>query len=161
MEHNYKIRKELLESVSNLTDQQLNTKPEEGKWSIMQILEHLYLMEKVVVQRMTQELNYNTEPTSEVPITMLLNRSRKIDAPDFLKPSDEFISLKDMKSKLDESREALINFVSHTSEDDLTNRAMAHRLFGRLRLKQWVELIGYHEQRHLEQIEEVKEVLQF
>ncbi|MEK5389080.1 DinB family protein [Margalitia sp. FSL K6-0131] len=161
MEHNYKIRKELLESVSDLSDQQLNTTPEEGKWSIMQNLEHLYLMEKVVVQRMTQELKYNTEPTSEVPINMLLNRSKKIDAPEFLKPSNEFTSLKEMKSKLDESREALINFVSHTSEDDLANRAMAHRLFGMLSLKQWVKLIGYHEQRHLEQIKEVKEAMQF
>lgn len=161
MEHNDKIREELLESVSYLSDEQLNKKPEEATWSIMQNLEHLYLMERVVVQRMAKELKYNPEPTSEVPIAMLLNRSKKIDAPDFLMPSNDFISLKEIKSKLEESREALIHFVSNTSEEDLTNRAMNHRLFGKLSLKQWVALIGYHEQRHLKQIEEVKEALQF
>ncbi len=161
MEHNQKVREELLESVSYLSDEQLNTKPEEATWSIMQNLEHLYLMEKTIVQRMKQELKYHSEPTSEVPITVLLNRSKKVEAPDFLKPSNEFFSLKEMKKKLDSSREALINFVANTSEEDLTNRVMTHRLFGPLCLKQWVELIGYHEQRHLKQIEEVKEALQF
>jgi len=161
MKNNQKVREELLESVSYLSDEKLNTKPEEATWSIMQNLEHLYLMEKVVVQRMAKELEYNPEPTSEVPISMLLNRSKKLEAPDFLKPSNEFISLKEMKKKLDESREALIQFVTHTSEEDLANKAMTHRLFGTLSLKQWVELIGYHEQRHLKQIEEVKEALQY
>ncbi|WP_412547092.1 DinB family protein [Peribacillus simplex] len=41
---NENIREELLIAVKGLSDEQLDAHPEEGRWSIIQVLDHLYLM---------------------------------------------------------------------------------------------------------------------
>ena len=42
------------------------------------------------------------------------------------------------------------------SEEALQKKAYPHPIFGLIRLDEWVPFIGYHEKRHLEQIEEIK-----
>lgn len=159
MENNKKIREEVLESVINLTDQQLNTQVNEGQWSIMQILEHLYLIERAIVKGITVALTSKSEPTPDKPIELVLNRTSKITAPSFFVPSLDFITLEKMKERLSESRQSLVQLVSKIDEEDLENKSFPHPVFGRLSLKQWIPLVGLHEKRHLEQIEEVKERL--
>ncbi|WP_410860827.1 DinB family protein [Peribacillus sp. SIMBA_075] len=47
---NENIRGELLIGVKGLSDEQLDAHPEEGRWSIIQILDHLYLMERAITR---------------------------------------------------------------------------------------------------------------
>ncbi|MBM7704272.1 DinB family protein [Metabacillus iocasae] len=157
MEHNVQVRNELLESVSELSNEQLNQKVEEGSWTIMQVLEHLYLMEKVLVQMMRKALVKGPEqPTDEKPIHLTPDRSRKVVAPDYVTPSDAYMTLEEIKQKLHESREGLHAFVAQHKEEELKKKSFPHPVFGLLHLKQWSEFIGYHEKRHLKQIEELK-----
>ncbi|WP_110113587.1 DinB family protein [Bacillus sp. CGMCC 1.16541] len=157
MEHNELIRSEVLESVRHLSNEQLNKKVEEGSWTIMQVLDHLYLMEKTIVGTMTKVLAQGPEqPTDEKPIHLTPDRSRKVPAPDYVDPSDEYMTLEEVKKKLHESREALHAFVAQHEEEELKKKSFSHPVFGLLHLKQWCDFIGYHEKRHLEQIEELK-----
>lgn len=50
MNENEKIRGELLNAVNGLSDEQLNAQPETGRWSIIQVLDHLYLMERAITK---------------------------------------------------------------------------------------------------------------
>ncbi len=43
MDHNERVRQQLIKSVSGLSDEQLNTRAAKGSWTIAQVLEHLYL----------------------------------------------------------------------------------------------------------------------
>ncbi|MFF5993581.1 DinB family protein [Lysinibacillus sp. KU-BSD001] len=160
MEHNVKIREKIWESISSLTDEQLNAVVEEGTWSIAQILEHLYLLEENVGKQIAKTLlNKDVNVLGAFPVHVVADRKRKVEAPHFLLPSNEPQTLAELKHKLTTSRETLMHIIGEASDSDLTEKAFAHHRFGTLSLKQWVALIGYHEERHLGQIEEVKQAL--
>ncbi|MRG86796.1 DinB family protein [Salinibacillus xinjiangensis] len=160
MEKNDRIREELLGSIDGLTDERLNQQVEEGAWSIMQILEHLYLIEQFVAKTIEDEVeNGQPKPARDKPIHLTPNRKTKVDAPKFLTPSSEFHTTVDIKQKLANSRQKLKDVVSGVDVNVLKGKATKHPAFGTLRLDQWVQFVGYHEKRHLEQIEEVKEQL--
>ncbi|PLS01897.1 DinB family protein [Neobacillus cucumis] len=160
MEENKKIREEVLHSVTGLTDEQLNTQVHEGRWSIMQVLHHLYLLERAITYAISNQLaNGESKNVSDKPIHLAVNRSTKVNAPSVVQPSNKFISLKEMKEKLSQSREALSKVINTADPSLLEQRAYPHPIFGELSLKQWIPLIGLHEKRHLAQIEELKEEL--
>lgn len=157
MEDNKVIREAVLRSIENLSDEQLNEQVEAGRWSIMQVLDHLYLMERAIVHTLSDQLtNGENKATVEKPIQFTTNRSTKVTAPSFATPSVDFISLEEMKSKLTKSRENLNNLIASADKTLLTQRSYPHPVFGDLSLAQWIPFIGLHEKRHLAQIEEVK-----
>ncbi|WML48602.1 DinB family protein [Neobacillus sp. PS3-34] len=161
MKNNKEVREEILLSVSGLTDAQLNEKPN-GMWSIMQVLEHLYLTERTIVYQMMRVMANDEESQVEnKPIHLALNRTNKFVAPSFLTPSVEFTTLDAIKAKLLASRTALEAFVTSADEEKMLKRSFPNPIFGLIHVKQWVEFIGFHEERHLAQIEEVKQELGF
>ncbi|QQZ08877.1 DinB family protein [Heyndrickxia vini] len=159
MNENRKIRNELWKSVDGLTDEQLNRRVSEESWSIMQVLEHLYLMEKGIVANMKKALTEEDHPTDPKPIQLTLNRSTKIPAPSYFVPTNDFITLAEMKTKLEDSR-ANLTAVEETADTRLfEKKSFLHPVFGQMTVKQWIPFIGLHEKRHLAQIEEIKQVL--
>ncbi|WP_176560365.1 DinB family protein [Brevibacillus dissolubilis] len=160
MEETMKTREDIWATVSGLTDEQLNERVEPGKWTIMQVLEHLYLYERVAVQNIAATLAEGVEQSADQkPYQVVLNREMKVDAPEQYVPSENFITLAEIKSKLDESRQALLQTVEGQGSDVLTKRSHQHRIFGLMDLQQWISFIGLHEKRHLAQIEELKGAL--
>lgn len=154
------IREEILQSIAPLSDDQLNKVPEEGKWSIAQVLEHLYLMETNTVDAILETLSIDEYiPTTSKPIRNILDRTVKRVAPDDLTPSNKYQSFEEIKNKLENSRERLLKSIEGVSEEDLEQKSFIHRKYGLLSIRQWVSLIGYHEERHLKQIEEIKEII--
>ncbi|MFT4415043.1 DinB family protein [Fredinandcohnia humi] len=161
MEENNKTREVLLQAVEGLSDDQLNQQVVEGKWSIMQVLEHLNLLEKVVSHMIRSQLENETDTAVEAkPIEELtLNRSIKIEAPSFLIPSNDYITLEDMKARLLKSRARLLQAIEGVEPALLQKKSYQHPNFGVINLHQWVSFVGLHERRHLQQIEELKERL--
>ncbi|MBT2655430.1 DinB family protein [Bacillus sp. ISL-18] len=160
MEENNQIREEVLQSVSGLSDEQLNTQVQDGCWTIMQVLQHLYLLERAITFTISDQLaNGQTKSIGDKPIHLAINRSTKIKAPSIVEPENKFLTLVEMKKKLSESREALTKVVDIADPLLLAQRAYPHPVFGELSLKQWIPLIGLHEKRHIEQIEELKKEL--
>lgn len=160
MENTIKARQEILNSICNLSDQQLNEVIEKDQWTIAQVVEHLLLFEENAVRGIQKTLlKDETQLTESQPLHLVAERNEKREAPDFLLPSNEIQTLDSLKRKLAESREALVSSLQDVSEEELSQKAFPHRRFGLLSIKQWVDLIGYHEQRHLLQIEELKSAL--
>ncbi|MGE7183158.1 DinB family protein [Peribacillus sp. NPDC006672] len=160
MNENENIREELLIAVSGLSDEQLNAHPEEGRWSIIQVLDHLYLMERALTRKIADKLKSDESITPvDKPIELTLNREVKVQAPPFVLPSEAFQTLSEVKDKLSESRKAFIQVVNHAKLNDLEQKSFPHPLFKELSLKQWITFVGLHEKRHLMQIEELKSKL--
>ncbi|MFF2856480.1 MULTISPECIES: DinB family protein [unclassified Peribacillus] len=154
---NEKVREELLNAVIGLTDEQLNNHPEPGRWSIMQVLDHLYLMERAITKGISDKLKSDDSiPTVDKPIELTLDREMKVQAPSFVIPSESYQTLSEIKEKLSESRKAFVRVVDHAKEIDLEQKSFPHPLFKDLSLKQWIPFVGLHEKRHLLQIEELK-----
>ncbi|TSI02263.1 DinB family protein [Lysinibacillus sp. BW-2-10] len=160
MENNGKIREAIWESVNGLTDDQLNQVLEEGIWSIVQVLEHLYLMEQLVVDGIQKKLKEGEDKIVKLrPIHRTVDRSIKVQAPQSLVPTNNFQTIEQLKNKLSQSRKSLLTLLDSVNEEVLVKKAMHHPVFGELSLVQWISFVGFHEQRHLSQIEEIKELL--
>ncbi len=160
MNQNTEIRDDLLTTVDGLSYEQLNKEIEPGRWTIMQVLDHLYLMERTIVKGMYQALDQKEmNPTTEKPIHLTSNRDHKVEAPPYTVPTKEPMSLEDMKKRLATSRRALEELESSVDEEKMLQHAFPHPIFGLISVKQWIPFIGFHEKRHLDQILELKEKL--
>ncbi|KEZ48339.1 DinB family protein [Metabacillus indicus] len=157
LDYTLNVREELIRETEQMTDEQLNMKPSQDVWSPGQILDHLYLMETVITGGLKHVLmNGEKKEASEKPLQLVIDRSRKVPAPENLKPAEGPFSKEELFSKLDRSRRELINFAETAPEQELEEKAMKHPHLGDLSLKQWIEFIGYHEKRHLLQLLEVR-----
>ncbi|MBN9656285.1 DinB family protein [Halobacillus sp. GSS1] len=150
-------RKELLDFVDQVPEQQASVKPEEDRWSILEVLEHLYLMEQLIVYQINQALKQgDTQQATEKPIHKTTNRDYKVEAPEAVRPKGEFTTLEQAKEGLKKTREATFFLIHNKEQETLQNRVFPHPAFGDMNLEQWVEFIGWHELRHLDQMKEVK-----
>ncbi|MCH5585587.1 DinB family protein [Shimazuella sp. AN120528] len=157
--HN-EIRNDIWNTVMHLTDKQINQQEASDRWSIAQILEHLYLIEDSITQKMIQHLKMKTEKPIVKPVQLTLDRSRKLVYP--IPISDEFRTLNSLRKKLNNSRHAFELLIKGLTADQLAQKSMNHPVFGEaMSFYQWVEFVGLHEERHLEQINEVKTNLHF
>ncbi|MFG6494793.1 DinB family protein [Fictibacillus sp. UD] len=157
---NDKAREDLYNEVDGLSDEILNKKPSDHEWSIKQILEHLYLMEGGIGKTIAHQLkNGEAVNARSKPIEATINREIKVDAPEFAVPSDEFATLQELKMKLAATHQKLKEIDNTADEKELEEKGFPHPIFGNISLKQWIPFVGYHEQRHILQIKEVKEKL--
>ena len=159
-EENGKIRNEVLKAVEGWPDEALNQKPSAEEWSPMQILDHLQLMEAVVAKNIAKQLaSGKSEKAVKKPIGLTVSRMVKVDAPAHVVPSDNFISLADMKKRLEDSTALLHQVYDGTTPEVLEKKSMAHPVFGKVPLIQWFPFVGLHEKRHLKQLEKTLDKL--
>ncbi|WP_096153448.1 MULTISPECIES: DinB family protein [Bacillus] len=146
----------LLNLLEPLDDYDFQLKVD-GGWTIGEIVEHLYLIEKRIVQSMKNAVVYQLVTSNrEVHLKDILkNRTRKVDAPTYLKPSGADFTKKELLSLLENSRDELKEFLDNTDMKELCLYGFTHRWIGDLTCKQWVELIGYHELRHISQMGDI------
>ncbi len=161
MNHHTKVREQLLETVRALTFEQLNAHPQPGKWSIAQVMEHLYLTERTLAQVIIAGLKSKdiNPPSERKPVKRVIDRSIKIEAPPPLIPIKDEWTLEDLKGCLEESKGALERIANKADQSQLASKSFPHPVFGALTLEQWLEFVPYHEERHLLQIKEIKEKL--
>ena len=154
-EENARIRHTILKKVESFDDNALNEKPSEGEWSAMQILDHLLKMEEAITAGVAKTAKKNERKKAmKKPIQLSVSRKVKVDAPNHTVPEEKFFTLEEMKEKLNDSRNRLYEVYTHTDEETLQNNSMPHPVFGDVPLVQWFPFIGYHEKRHLIQLEE-------
>lgn len=154
-EDNAKIRAQVLRTVEGLSDERFNEKPSESEWSPMQILDHLQLMETAIAKGVAQELaNSTSEKALKKPIQMTVSRMIKVDAPKHTVPTEEFVTMDEMKTRLNASHNFLYEVYGGADKELLEQKSMAHPVFGKVPLEQWFPFVGLHEKRHLKQLEE-------
>ncbi|WOV86753.1 DinB family protein [Sporosarcina oncorhynchi] len=160
MQINEEARVKLLDAFDGLSDEELNRLPTDGGWSIAQIIEHLYLMEGGIAKTIQHQLATGpTQETPKKPIDRTIDRSVKVDAPEFAVPKADFASSQELKAKLAASHGLLRQLAETVPAEQLESKAYPHPVFGDMSLKQWIPFVGYHELRHIEQLLETKEAV--
>nr|GGG86552.1 hypothetical protein GCM10011398_35440 [Virgibacillus oceani] len=157
---NEQAREALLAEVTGVSDDDLNKKPDEHSWSMKQVLEHLFLMEGAIVKTIEDQLEHGEVVNAKArPIELTVDRTKKVNAPDYTVPSDEFATLDEMELKLEASHQGLLKLTANADEIALKRKGFPHPVFGQMSLKQWIPFVGWHEKRHTLQIIEIKEQL--
>jgi hypothetical protein len=157
--------RELHDAMSPLTDVQWRWQASETSWSPLQILEHLAVLEEAGMRNFLAKFPMGAEAV-ERPIEalikydekltpMVLDRSRKIEAPDRVKPLGALDTPEKAMAAFVERRAKTIAFAEAPTWD-IATRTHAHPIFGHIDGVQWLILTGAHTQRHLLQLAEAK-----
>jgi hypothetical protein len=160
-------RARLVGTVEQLTDEEHGFRPSPEKWTVAEIVEHLSVVEKRVA-RMLGVMLSKLEPEAArregshfapVSIAEFVERARteKYTAPEEIRPKGATLS--DSLAHLRDSRAALQSLRERVERVDGTRAHFPHPVWGPLDLYQWLAFVGAHEQRHLFQIEALKETM--
>lgn len=154
-------REELLGILKGLNRDQLHMKKDSGSWSIGQIYQHLIKTEELFIVAIKKGLRSKEDSFLEKKtLEFLLDRSKKIVAPDIAKPTDEIIEYHEIFDKLKNSRKKLYEVINAIEDQSvLSRRYFVHPVFKEMLLIEWMETLYLHEQRHIKQINEIKEGL--
>lgn len=144
--------------------------PASDRWSVAQLCEHLSIVEGNVVTLLDKLLDKaeksgagEATPGSFAPVSIeeFVERSRvvKYEAPERIRPTG-VLSVADALARLSESRAALHALRPRIERADGPAIRFPHPTWGSLDLYQWLLFVGAHEDRHLAQIEALKQTMQ-
>jgi hypothetical protein len=149
----------LLENFKDLSDEQINKKPSNEKWSIAQVLHHLYTVERDTSILIFNSLTMKSVKAEERDLSFLSDRSRKVKAT--VEPPADFLTKNECITYLEDARFQYLQAIfNETHEKTLAEKSMDHPVFGLISLKNMVDFIWMHEKRHCEQITEIKQELE-
>jgi len=151
-------RERLLDEISSLTDEDFNRTFESNKWSIAQICHHLLKTETLFRKAIMFGLEQKTLSKAErKPIQVVSDMSVKYQAPKIAEPDSGPFQVPLIIQQLSDSRNKLMELLLSIDDPSrLRNLVVNNPRFGDLPLDQWIELLYLHEQRHTEQIKNVK-----
>lgn len=156
-------RDNLLKDLEGLSDAQLEYKTAPDRWSVIDCVEHITLVEKSIMEGEQQLVQQPLNPdkrkeikiTDEQLIKTVEDRSHKAKAPEFAVPKHGYSSNAEAIKNFTEQRNKLIEYVTNTN-DDLRNHVMDHPFLGTIDAYQLLLLDAAHTNRHTQQLEEVK-----
>ena len=164
-EHIDRARTRLLSAVEGLSAEELAYSPAPDRWSVAELCEHLAIVEDSVVKLLGKLLDKSDEAGDAaasadfepVSIEEFVERSRtaRYEAPDRIRPTG--LPLADSLARLRDSRAALHSLRPRVERADGRALRFPHPAWGPLDLYQWLLFVGAHEDRHLAQIEALKQ----
>lgn len=148
--------------VNNLSEEQLNFRPEPSKWTIADCIEHITLAElefqKILESEMQKPANQYLRSKINIKDDeirpKMTSRKWKAKSPEIFKPSNHFTNSKEAIATFQRQRKQTIAYIE-TTNDDLRNRYWKHPLTGKIDLYQTLLLMSAHAERHIEQIEKL------
>jgi hypothetical protein len=169
-EHIDRTRARLLSAVEGLSEEQQRFTPAADRWSAAELVEHLSIVEGNVVTLLGKLLGKaeesgggavrDAEAFDPVSIEEFVERSRdvKFEAPERIRPTGA-LPVADSLARLAESRAALHALRPRVERADGRALRFPHPAWGPLDLYQWLLFVGAHEDRHLAQLEALKEAM--
>lgn len=171
-DRNSHSREKLLQSISDLSEAQLDFKTEGGAWSICDIVHHLALTDEANAKLMSNLLKRaradNLPPDSSPEGSELHSADEvfarmaepKFQAPERVAPKSH-LPVEESLARLKVSRAKTLEAVEELASYDLSQLTFPHPFAGDLNAYQWMLMGGGHEFRHAEQIKRMKALPDF
>lgn len=153
----------LQNSISGLSEAQMQFQASDSTWSISQCVEHIILTENMIFEMLKTNMEQPANPerrkdivnSDEDIIAMVTNRTEKYKAPEMLqtkgKYNDPKTALKDLKNQ----RKEILKFIQNADIDNLRNH-INDSPAGATDAYQSLLFLAGHTARHTLQIHEVK-----
>jgi hypothetical protein len=163
LKHLEESRDALVAATKGLSAAQWNFREAPERWSAAEIAEHLSASEDFLFQLITERVMKtekmaeplpNVEESEKQLLGFLTDRSQKFQAPEPLRPTNQFGSPEKAMEHFLESRARTIEFLKSTP--DLRLYAMEAPGGVKRDAQQWVLFISGHTVRHTLQLKEVK-----
>jgi|HubBroStandDraft_1064217.scaffolds.fasta_scaffold57041_1 hypothetical protein len=151
-------REELTAAVRGISEEQAHARPEAGRWSVLECVEHVAFVEARLLGRLeaSERLDAaSANPEKEAKLVrMVTDRTVRAQAPEPAVPTGRFTSMAQALDHFNAARTRTIQFVEKRG-DDLYCLAAEHQRFGSLNGTELILIIAGHARRHAEQIREI------
>lgn len=153
------VHDRLLAEVSGLDAEQLTRKPGPNQWSIAEVLHHLCLVERRILQGLERELSQPPQRIGVmnrlVPFSLLVGRRvRRVQAPRAVEPVNPPPG-EMLIENYNQVRSDLKAFSQQHGRERLKSIVLIHPFLGKFTGVKAVAFVGHHERRHLKQIREI------
>jgi len=152
----------VLLAVKDVSDEKAQQKPNATSWSILECLEHIFLVDVGVSKTLTvvaPEKMENNKPElfgSEKLHHILVNKRNdfKVVAPDFVSPKGKFTTLPEATRAIEIIIEKIILHLN-TNDVSKETHTVTHPRLGEMTKTDWIHFLIAHTSRHLLQIKEL------
>lgn len=159
-------REDLFTDLDLLSQEQLHFRRSPGKWTILQILDHIMTSEKlsvVYIKRKTSsgksiERSGLRSRFRIFTLKLALNLPLKYKAPKISDSTGKNPDYKELKTEWLEVRSELKELILTLDESTLMSQIFKHPIVGLLNMKQTLEFFEIHFVHHRKQIEEIIEI---
>lgn len=155
-------KKNIVEATRGLSEAQWNFKPTPFRWSVAQVIEHIAASEDLLRQIAVDQIKNASPPvtdrdlkkTDDRVLEVIPDRSRKFQAPEQLRPKNQFGTPEAALKHFLDSRAKTIELLNNTP--DLRAHVVESGLLGKIDAYERILFIGAHSERHTKQLLEVK-----
>jgi uncharacterized damage-inducible protein DinB len=154
-------REDLHAAVEGMNESEARSRPAEGRWSVLECLEHVATVERRFLSRLegAGQLESLIDPQREGGVlAMVTDRSQRRQAPEPVQPAGRFASLADALKDFDSTRAEVIAF-AQARHAELRTIGAEHAIFGRVTGYELMLIIAGHACRHAAQIREARTAL--
>jgi uncharacterized damage-inducible protein DinB len=151
-------RDNLLRATKGLSLTQLQYKSAPDRWSVAECLEHITLVENLVLGSISNALQQaagspKPDMGDDALVRSVTDRSFRATAPERLVPTGR-TAHGQLLAEFEAARKRTAHFLAST-DAPLRQYAFPHPRFGQVDCYQWVLLVAGHGDRHRQQVEEV------
>jgi len=150
----------LLQLTSALTEAQAHASPGPSEWSVVQVIEHMVTIERMVLRAVQKQLTKSTLQNSGVGtmarftlLVLALRYRKKIKAPAILPHPAGDQSLDEWRHEWESTRQGWRQLLENVPEKVLRKEVFKHPLAGYLTLRQTLGFITEHHNHHVPQVQ--------
>ena len=155
-------REEVAAAARGIPEEHANTRPEAGRWSVLECVEHIAAVEERLLGRLAGAERLDAPRVDPEKEAMLMarvaDRSSRAQAPEPVAPQGRFSNVPQALDHFSAMRARTIQFAEERSAD-LYHLASEHPRFGTLNGAELLLFIACHGRRHAEQIREITALL--
>ena len=152
-------RETLVHAIHGITEEDAQRKPDEGRWSVLECMEHIAIAEEHMFGLITCASMMERPLVNKGREALIrkrgADRSRKVEAPDIAKPGGRFRTLDDATQYFLASRRRTVEFVE-SCNTDLRAMLATHPVAGQVNCYEMLLIMSVHPVRHAEQIAELR-----
>jgi len=149
----------LLDNIDQFPEDHFNVQPEEDRWSAGQVAEHLAKVETATLRL----FNGKTKPADRDPEAKIktvkrefLDFEKSFTAFEPIKPGENSKDKQKLVSTLKHTRKMMMELIRSDKDLSVICTDFEHPLFGSFSIIEWIYFNIYHAERHIKQLEGIK-----
>lgn len=155
-------RKDFESAVSGISEAQAGQRPAPGRWSVLECVEHVAVVEERFLRRLREAgrlAKPRVDPSKETDLlARMIDRTARAQAPEAVLPANRFPGLTQALEEFRAARGRTIRF-AHESGEELYSLAVEHARLGAMNGAEFMRIIAGHSRRHAAQIRDARVAL--
>ena len=151
----------LLKHLGSLTSEKLSFKAGPDKWSIVEVVEHLVVAEKDLLNQLSINIPASAlDPKSKTPerhqtVIKVMERDIEVDVPDNSLEPQGRLTLDELLSQWDEIRKKLASLLAEIQSKSIDDPVYRHPYGGPLDISETLQFFEVHFDNHMRHIERI------